>query len=99
MIAVAALPRLRLLLLAAAALLALAWLAPALAQGAALPKLTGAVVDTADLLPPEHEVALERRLREFHQRTSRQLVVVTVPSLGGENVEDYGFRLGEEWDL
>lgn len=95
----AAPPRLLRLLLAAAAILLLAWFAPAFAQQAALPKLTGAVVDTADLLPPEHEIALERRLREFQQRTSRQLVVVTVPSLGGETVEDYGFRLGEAWEL
>jgi uncharacterized protein len=87
------------LLLAAAAVLTLAWLAPLAAQAPALPKLTGAVVDTADLLPPERETALERRLREFYGRTSRQLVVVTVPSLGGETVEDYGFRLGEAWKL
>jgi uncharacterized protein len=90
--AAAALPRLWLLL---AALFALS--APAAAQD--LPRLTGRVVDNADLLPAEHEIALTQRLEDLERTTSRQLVVATVPSLGGRSVEDYGFALGEAWKI
>ncbi|HEY0014281.1 MAG TPA: TPM domain-containing protein [Allosphingosinicella sp.] len=85
-------PRLWLLL---AALFALS--APAAAQD--LPRLTGRVVDTANLLPAEHEAALTRRLEDLERTTSRQLVVATVPDLGGRTVEDYGFALGEAWKI
>jgi uncharacterized protein len=87
-------PRVWLLL---AALLAM--LAPAPAAAQATPRLTGRVVDNANLIPPAHEEAMTRRLEALEQATSRQLVVVTVPSLGGETIEDYGFQLGESWKI
>ncbi|HZF95949.1 MAG TPA: TPM domain-containing protein [Allosphingosinicella sp.] len=92
--AAAALPRLWLLL---AALFALGTAVPAAAQD--LPRLTGRVVDNANLLPPEQEVALTRRLEDLQRTNSRQLVVATVPSLDGRSVEDYGFALGEAWKI
>jgi uncharacterized protein len=81
-----------------ALLLALAWsAAPAAAQQ--LPSLTGRVVDSADLLPPEREAALTQKLESLERTTSRQLVVVTVPNLQGYSVEDFGYRLGEQWKI
>ena len=64
-----------------------------------LPRLTGRVVDQADLLPPAQEAALSARLESLERTTSRQLVVVTIPDLQGYTIEDFGFRLGEAWRI
>ena len=70
---------------------------PAAAQD--FPKLTGRVVDTADLLPPADEEALTTKLARLEQATGRQLVVATVPDLQGYPVEDYGYKLGRAWGI
>jgi uncharacterized protein len=69
------------------------------AQAQQLPKLTGRVVDQANLLPPDREAALTAKLEALERTTSRQLVVVTVPNLQGFEVEDFGYKLGEAWKL
>jgi uncharacterized protein len=71
--------------------------APAAAQE--FPKLTGRVVDGANLLSPADEAQLTGELEALEQRSSRQLVVATVPSLGGYEIEDYGYRLGRSWGI
>lgn len=63
------------------------------------PALTGRVVDDAGILSPETEAELARRLAAWEERSSDQLVVVTVPSLGGRTIEDYGYRLGRAWGI
>ena len=78
-------------------LLALLSAAPASAQD--FPKLTGRVVDNADLLDPAREAALTQKLAGLEQRTGRQLVVATLPSLKGRGIEDTGYRLGREWAI
>ncbi len=47
------------------------------------------VTDKADLLTEAEEAALSKRLTEFERRTRHQLVVVTVPTLDGQDVADY----------
>jgi uncharacterized protein len=71
--------------------------APAFAQ--TFPELSGRVVDQADLLPPKQEAELTQRLESLEQASSRQLVVVTIPSLEGYEIEDYGYRLGRHWGI
>jgi uncharacterized protein len=71
--------------------------APAAAQD--FPKLTGRVVDTADLLLPGEEAALTQKLEALQQASSRQLVVATVPDLQGYPIEDYGYKLGRAWGI
>ena len=63
------------------------------------PKLTGRVVDAANLLDPAREQALTARLAALEQQSGRQLVVATVRSLEGRTIEDYGYRLGREWGI
>lgn len=77
--------------------LALLLAAPAAAQD--FPKLTGRVVDNANLLPPAEEAALAEKLAALEQASSRQLVVATVPDLQGYPIEDYGYRLGRAWGI
>jgi uncharacterized protein len=69
----------------------------ALAQ--TFPKLTGRVVDQANLLDPAQEAALSTKLEGLETRTNRQLVVVTLNSLEGYEISDYGYRLGRAWAL
>jgi uncharacterized protein len=66
---------------------------------APLPALTGRVVDRADLLPTAREAALTARLAELERRTANRFVVVTVETLNGEAIEDFGLRLGNGWGI
>jgi uncharacterized protein len=70
---------------------------PAVAQ--TFPPLTGRVVDNANLLDPAQEAALDSKLAAVEQRTGRQFVVATLPSLEGRTIEDYGYRLGRTWGI
>src|SRR5207247_10481009 len=54
------------------------------------PELTGRVIDDAGILDAATKAALERKLAEFEQKTTGQLVVVTLKSLQGTSIEDYG---------
>lgn len=71
---------------------------PALADPA-FPALTGRVVDDANLLSPEDERDLAETLKQLEEKSSDQLVVVTLPSLQGYTIEDYGYRLGRHWGI
>jgi uncharacterized protein len=70
---------------------------PALAQ--TYPPLTGRVVDAADLLQPAQEAELTQKLAALEAATHRQLVVATVPSLEGHEIEEYGVGLGRAWHI
>ncbi|MFD0985704.1 TPM domain-containing protein [Methyloligella solikamskensis] len=63
------------------------------------PALTGRVVDDANLLNPSQETDLTARLKALEDETSDQLVVVTLPSLQGETIEDFGYQLGRHWGI
>lgn len=63
------------------------------------PQLTGRVVDDAHILSPDVQAQLTQKLADLEQRTSRQLVVVTLPSLQGYEIEDYGYQLGRAWGI
>jgi uncharacterized protein len=63
------------------------------------PALTGRVVDDANLLSPEEEQALTQELKALEDKSSDQLVVVTLPSLQGYEIEDFGYQLGRHWGI
>ena len=63
------------------------------------PAFTGLVVDDAHILPPDAQADLTQRLQALQSRTSRQLVVVTLPSLQGYDIADYGYQLGRTWGV
>jgi uncharacterized protein len=63
------------------------------------PELTGRVVDDAGILDPATKAALESKLAEFETKTTGQLVVVTLKSLQGTSIEDYGYQLGRHWGI
>ena len=72
-------------------------LVPAAAQD--FPALTGRVVDNANMLAPADRRALEEELEAFERGSGSQVVVATVPSLGGSDIEGYANRLFREWKL
>jgi uncharacterized protein len=63
------------------------------------PKLTGRVVDAANILPADEEARLTQKLESLEKQSQRQLVVATVPSLEGYEISDYANRLFREWKL
>ncbi len=63
------------------------------------PALTGRVVDNAHVLNSETIDSLTDRLAALQANTSRQLVVVTLPSLQGYEISDYGYQLGRAWGI
>jgi uncharacterized protein len=74
-------------------------LAPHLAEAQTFPALTGRVVDAANILKPEERAALDAKLKAHEDKTSDQVVVATVPSLEGYEIEDYANRLFRQWKL
>jgi uncharacterized protein len=90
---------LRTILLALAALLTLL-AAPALAQNYDFPpRPEGPVLDSADMLSEATEADLDARLREYNARTGNAIIVVTVPDLGGVEIEPYATALFAEWGI
>jgi len=75
------------------------WLFPAAAAEPTYPELTGRVVDDAQLLGPDVEEELTAELKALEDKSSDQLVIVTVPSLQGYPIEDYGYQLGRHWGI
>jgi uncharacterized protein len=63
------------------------------------PVLTGRVVDGANLLDAAQEEALTRKLEALEEKTSDQFVIVTLPSLQGWTIEEFGVRLGRHWAI
>lgn len=63
------------------------------------PALTGRIVDGAGLLTAADRYNIEGDLAALEERSTDQLVVITVPSLQGYEIEDYGYRLGRKWGI
>ncbi len=63
------------------------------------PELTGRVVDRANLLSEAQRGELTRKLEELESKTTAQLVVVTLTSLSGRTIEEYGYQLGRHWEI
>jgi uncharacterized protein len=67
---------------------------------AALPEMPeGAVLDQADILPTEMEVALDEHLTRFWRETGDALLVVSVNSLSGETIDNYAFTMFNTWGI
>jgi uncharacterized protein len=62
-------------------------------------KLTGRVVDDARIISPPAHRQLAARSAALEQDTTDQLVVVTLPSLRGAEIESVGLALGRGWGI
>lgn len=68
-------------------------------QGAEIPYLTGRVNDNARILSDETRQLLSEILKEHEMRTTNQVVVLTIPSLEGESIEDFAYKVFNDWKL
>ncbi|WP_404836587.1 TPM domain-containing protein [Aeromonas media] len=78
--------------------LLLLWTA-ALHAAPSFPPLSGRVVDEAALMSRKQAHQLTQQLAAFEKRSGIQLVVVSIDSLDGETIEEYGFQLGRHWGI
>ena len=69
------------------------------AFAANLPALTGRIVDQANVIPLDTRNTLEPKLIDLETKSGIQLVVATVTSLGGEEIEPYANELFRSWKL
>jgi uncharacterized protein len=79
--------------------LALSLLFGVAAFAANFPPLTGRVVDEAHILPVSAVADLESKLADLESRSGIQLVVATVGSLDGQEIEPYANELFRTWKL
>ncbi len=63
------------------------------------PKLSGRVVDDAGILSPDAQTRLTAMSQALENKTHDQLVVVTLKSLQGLEIEQYGYQLGRAWGI
>ena len=64
-----------------------------------VPPLRGYVNDYAALLSPDAVRQLEAELASFERSDSTQIVVLAIPSLEGEVIEQYAIRVVEDWKI
>lgn len=81
-----------------AVLALLLWAGTCLAEPT-FPQLTGRVVDEAGLLTPQYKAALVSELAGIEAKSTDQVAVVTLKSLQGYPIEDFGYRLGRHWGI
>lgn len=63
------------------------------------PALTGQVVDQVGVLSASTRLELESLISAQLDATSNQVVVVTLDSLQGYEISDYGYQLGRYWGI
>ena len=81
----------------AAALLLLSLTFAATAQN--FPALSGRIVDAAGIIPATSVAAIEPKLADLEAKSGIQLVVATVKSLDGQEIEPYANALFRAWKL
>ena len=64
-----------------------------------VPPLKGRVNDYADMLSAYTEGQLEGILRDLEKTDSTQIVVLTIPSLEGNVIEDFSIKVAEQWKI
>src|SRR5438874_8103827 len=70
-----------------------------LAAEPSFPQLTGRIVDQAGVLDAGVRARLDEKLAQLERNTTTQLVVVTLRSLQGYDIADYGYQLGRHWGI
>jgi uncharacterized protein len=72
---------------------------PVAAYGLDVPRLQGNVNDYAGMISPSAKSKIEEGLNAFEQSDSTQIVILTIPSLEGENIEEFSIKVAEAWKI
>ncbi len=62
-------------------------------------KPPGYVVDLAGVITTEQEQRLESLLRDLEQQTTAQMVILTVESLDGRDINSFSLQTAEKWRI
>ncbi len=79
--------------------LVLIWPGVSAIGDAALPYLSGRVVDQAEILSTPARERIGNILQEHERTFGNQIAVLTINGLNSENIEDYAVRVFEGWKL
>ena len=63
------------------------------------PKKQTSLYDYANLMSPQEQQFLERNLIRYSDSTSTQIVVVTLTSIGANDIAMFGAELGQKWGI
>jgi uncharacterized protein len=63
------------------------------------PTLTGRITDEAGLLKADDRNIIDAELADLEQKSTDQLAIVTLNSLQGYTIEDFGYQLGRKWGI
>jgi uncharacterized protein len=72
---------------------------PIAAYGLDVPRLQSYVNDYAGMISPSAKSKIEEGLKAFEQSDSTQVVILTIPSLEGENIEEFSIKVAEAWKI
>jgi uncharacterized protein len=64
-----------------------------------VPLLKSRVNDYANMLSPQTRYDLEAKLEQLEKTDSSQIVVLTIPSLEGDVLENFSIRVAENWKI
>ncbi len=64
-----------------------------------VPKLQGHVNDYANMISPSTKAELEKELNSFEQTDSTQIVILTIPSLEGNVLDEFSIKAAESWKI
>jgi uncharacterized protein len=64
-----------------------------------VPPLTGRVNDTAGMLSVATRQQLEDVLARLEQTDSTQIVILTIPTLAGEVLEEFSIKVADQWKI
>jgi uncharacterized protein len=67
--------------------------------GLTVPTLKARINDTANLLSKTAVQNLEKMLSEFERTDSTQIVVLTIASLEGEDIQEFSIKVAESWKI
>jgi len=80
-------------------LVAVCLLVPMTAHALDVPPLKGRVNDYGGMLAGATEQHLNRVLQDIEASDGTQIVVLTIPSLEGDSLEDFSIRVAERWKI
>lgn len=69
------------------------------AAAADVPFLSGRITDNAEILSQTNRRSLTELLKAHEDKTGNQIAVLTVTTLGGQNIEEYATAVFDAWKL
>lgn len=64
-----------------------------------VPALSGRVNDYGSMISAQARADIEAKLQQFEVTESTQIVILTVPSLEGDPIEDFSIRVADAWKI